>query len=33
VCAGQITLRAAQRQIAADWQALYTKVFGAAPGS
>jgi hypothetical protein len=31
VCAGQIGLRAAQRQIAADWQALYVKVFGEPP--
>ncbi|MHB8470005.1 MAG: HNH endonuclease signature motif containing protein [Gaiellaceae bacterium] len=31
VCAGRIELRAAQRAIAADWQALYAKVF--APSS
>ena len=27
-CSGQIGLRSAQRQIAANWQALYKKVFG-----
>jgi hypothetical protein len=26
-----MTVRAVQRQIAANWQALYTKVFGLAP--
>ena len=31
VCAGQISLRAAQRGIARDWEALYRRVFGAAP--
>jgi hypothetical protein len=31
VCSGAMTLRAAQRQIAANWEALYKKVFGAAP--
>jgi hypothetical protein len=31
VCAGAITLRAAQRQIAADWRTLYKRVFGVAP--
>ena len=31
VCAGQITLRQAQRQIAANWQALYKKAFGVTP--
>jgi hypothetical protein len=31
VCAGQITLRRAQRQIAANWQTLYKKAFGVAP--
>jgi len=31
VCAGKIGLRAAQRQIASNWQALYVKVFGVAP--
>ena len=31
VCADQMTLRAAQRQIAANWQALYKKVFGVPP--
>jgi hypothetical protein len=29
VCAGSMTLLAAQQQIASDWQALYAKVFGA----
>ena len=32
VCSGAITLRAAQRGIAADWEALYTHVFGTAAG-
>jgi hypothetical protein len=31
VCAGAITLRAAQRQIARNWRALYERVFGVAP--
>ena len=31
VCAGRIALRSAQRQIAANWQAFYRKVYGAAP--
>jgi Protein of unknown function (DUF3761) len=31
VCAGSLGLRAAQREIAADWQALYRRVYGAAP--
>ena len=31
VCAGQIGLRAAQEQIAVNWQKLYKKVFGVAP--
>jgi hypothetical protein len=31
VCADQMTLRAAQQQIAANWQALYKKVFGVPP--
>jgi hypothetical protein len=31
VCAGAMNLRVAQRQIAADWQALYKRVFGVAP--
>ena len=31
VCANQMTLRAAQQQIAANWQALYKKVFGVPP--
>ena len=33
VCAGQITLRQAQRQIATNWQKLYKKAFGVAPRS
>jgi hypothetical protein len=31
VCDSQLTLRAAQQQIAANWQALYKKVYGFAP--
>ncbi len=31
VCDGQISLRAAQSAIAADWQALYKQVYGTAP--
>jgi hypothetical protein len=31
VCAGQISLRSAERQIAADWEKLYRKVYGHAP--
>jgi hypothetical protein len=31
VCAGQMTLKTAQQQIAANSQALYAKVFGTAP--
>ena len=31
VCDGAMTLRAAQRGIATNWQALYKKVFGEAP--
>ena len=31
VCDGTMTLRSAQRQIAANWQALYKKVFGSTP--
>jgi hypothetical protein len=31
VCAGQLSLRSAQQQIAANWQALYTKVYGVPP--
>jgi hypothetical protein len=31
VCAGSVTLRAAQRQIAANWESSYRNVFGAAP--
>lgn len=28
VCAGQISLRSARREIASDWEALYVRVFG-----
>jgi hypothetical protein len=31
VCAGAMTLRSAQEQIASDWEALYRRVFGVAP--
>jgi hypothetical protein len=31
VCDGSIGLRAAQRAIATNWQALYERVFGLAP--
>jgi hypothetical protein len=31
VCDGTMTLRSVQQQIAANWQALYKKVFGTAP--
>ena len=31
VCDGTMTLRSVQRQIAANWQALYKKAFGVAP--
>jgi len=31
VCAGSISLRSAQRRIAANWQALYRQVYGVAP--
>jgi len=31
VCAGAITLRAAQQAIASNWQALYEHVYGSAP--
>ena len=31
VCAGSMGLRAAQQQIAANWQALYRRVFGTTP--
>jgi hypothetical protein len=31
VCAGSIDLRTAQREIAANWQGLYERVFGVAP--
>jgi hypothetical protein len=31
VCAGTISLRSAQRQIALDWESLYRRVFGSPP--
>jgi hypothetical protein len=31
VCAGSISLRAAQQGIASNWQALYKRVYGIAP--
>jgi hypothetical protein len=31
VCDGTMTLRSVQKQIAANWQALHKRVFGAAP--
>ena len=31
VCNGAMPLRSVQRQIAANWQALYKKVFGSTP--
>jgi hypothetical protein len=31
VCSGAMRLRAAQRQIAANWETLYEGVFGVAP--
>jgi hypothetical protein len=31
VCDGMMTLRSVQKQIAANWQALYMRVFGVAP--
>jgi uncharacterized protein DUF3761 len=31
VCAGEIDLRSAQRQLAANWRALYKQVYGAMP--
>jgi hypothetical protein len=31
VCAGQITLSAARRGIASNWETLYTRVFGTSP--
>jgi hypothetical protein len=31
VCSGEISLSAAQHQIAADWKALYRRVFGVTP--
>jgi|SRR5581483_399596 len=33
VCSGAMSLQAARRGIAADWEALYRRVFGAAPGA
>jgi hypothetical protein len=33
VCAGQISLYQARQQIAADWEALYTTVYGHAPSA
>ncbi|MGA9761646.1 MAG: DUF3761 domain-containing protein [Gaiellaceae bacterium] len=33
VCSGQMSLRSAQTQIAANWQELYEKVYGTAPTS
>ena len=32
VCDGAMTLSNVQRQIAGNWQALYVRVFGVAPG-
>jgi hypothetical protein len=32
VCSGRISLRAAQRGIAANWETLYRRVFGVTPG-
>ena len=32
VCAGTLTLRGAQQGIAANWETLYRRVFGSAPG-
>jgi hypothetical protein len=32
VCSGALRLREAQRQIATDWEALYRRVYGVAPG-
>jgi hypothetical protein len=31
VCDGTMTLRSVQKQIAANWQALYRRVFGVTP--
>jgi hypothetical protein len=31
VCAGTISLRTAQREIARNWELLYKKLFGVAP--
>src|SRR5258708_1836390 len=31
VCAGKLTLRAAQQQIASNWEALYKQVYGVGP--
>ena len=33
VCAGQLSLHTAQVSIAADWEALYRRLFGLAPAS
>jgi hypothetical protein len=33
VCAGQLNLNAARVSIAADWEALYRRLFGLAPAS
>jgi hypothetical protein len=33
VCAGQLSLRAAQTAMAADWEALYRRLFGVNPTS
>jgi Protein of unknown function (DUF3761) len=32
VCAGRMTLRTTQREIASNWEHLYRQVFGSAPG-
>jgi hypothetical protein len=33
VCSGSMNLRSAQKQIAANWQKLYRKVYGKAPAA
>jgi len=33
VCAGQIELQTARVAIASDWEALYRRLFGTAPGT
>jgi uncharacterized protein DUF3761 len=33
VCNGSLGLRKAQRELAADWEALYRRVYGVAPGA